>query len=119
MVDRSPAWRGLLAAYRQLPDETATVAIQFITFRVGNPTWRIIPVSNMWLIDMVRKFPNWGCSPNMFIVLKHDTKAHSNRTFLFSIGDTLFNLHPIFHCHLLSLSQGKCVCFSIVPSQTK
>ena len=46
----------------------------------------------------------------MFIVLKHDTKAHSNRTFLFSIGDTLFNLHPIVHCHL-SLSQGKCVCF--------
>ena len=106
----------------------------------------------MWFIDIISKFPNWGCScspskwpfggccqlhtnwedppsinlnfpltgvsiptkrvlqHNMFIVLKHDTKAHSNRTFLFSIGDTLFNLHPIVHCHL-SLSQGKCVCF--------
>ena len=31
-------------------------------YSVGNPTWRIIPVSNMWFIDMVSKFRNWGCS---------------------------------------------------------
>ena len=28
-----------------------------------NPTWRIIPFSK-WLITMISKSPNWGCSPS-------------------------------------------------------
>ena len=41
----------------------STESIHQVQLNVGAcPTWRIIPVSK-WLITMVNKSPNWGCSP--------------------------------------------------------
>ena len=39
------------------------LTIMFLRWVVQPPTtWRIIPLSK-WLITMVSKSPNWGCSP--------------------------------------------------------